>query len=219
MRKDYYAAHVSQNLSRPDQDAAANGCNVAHIEDQWQRRGFDIQPRPAYFTLNRHQGWSWRSQSRYGKTKRPRLWRATTRSTRTPKPSATPCSAATRSSTAGGWLRLVTRWCAGHSGRQPAHQRCRRRLRGFAAHVLQSPECVSRPWPRRSTTQRREHQGRPQDLRRGSRLRRRVEGGHAGSHHAPICRRNRQPLWRPRGPPTKPGAGAGAQKKEQINIL
>ena len=78
------------------------------------------------------------------------------------------------------------------SGRQPAHQRCRRRLRGLAAHVLQSPECVSRPWPRRSGAAAARTQGWPQDLGRGPRLRRRVEGGHAGSHHAAMCRRNRQ---------------------------
>ena len=31
MRKDYYAAHVSQNLPRLDKDATANGYNVAHM--------------------------------------------------------------------------------------------------------------------------------------------------------------------------------------------
>ena len=51
MRKDYYAAHVSQNLPRLDKDAAANGCNVAHMRGSVERRGFDTQPCPAYFTL------------------------------------------------------------------------------------------------------------------------------------------------------------------------
>ena len=69
-----------------------------------------------------------------------------------------------------------------------------------------------RPWPRRSGATAARTQGWPQDLGRGPRLRRRVEGGHAGSHHAAMCRRNRQPLWRPCAP-TKPRAGAGAQKK------
>ena len=51
MRKDYYAAHVSQNLPRLDKDAAANGSNVVHLSGSMERRGFDIQPCAAYFTL------------------------------------------------------------------------------------------------------------------------------------------------------------------------
>ena len=212
MRKDYYAAHVSQNLPRLDKDAAANGSNVVHLSGSMERRGFDIQPCAAYFTLRID------TKAGHGEAKADTARRkgrgsgARRRAQPTPRSRPRPLVQRQPVLRPQGSRSGPLRDGAPPSGRQSAHQRCRRRLRGFAAHVLQSPECVSRPWPRRSGATAARTQGRPQDLRRGSRLRRRVEGGHAGSHHAAICRRNRQPLWRPRAP-TKPGAGAGAQKK------
>ena len=72
---------------------------------------------------------------------------------------------------------------------------------------------LSRPWPRRSAAAAARTQGRPQDLGRGDRLRRRAEGGHAGSHACRNVSAQSPTRFGVQRAPTKPGAGAGAQKK------
>ena len=98
------------------------------------------------------------------------------------------------------------------SGRRAVHPRCRRCLRGLTTDFLQSPERFGRPRPRWIASAAARAQGRAQNLSRGDRFRRRVEGRKSRSHAAAGYRRDRRSFW-PRRPSTKSGAGAHAQKK------
>ena len=98
------------------------------------------------------------------------------------------------------------------SGRRAVHPRCRRCLRGLTTDFLQSPERFGRPRPRWIASAAARAQGRAQDLSRGDRFRRRVEGRKSRSHSAAGYRRDRRSFW-PRRPSAKSGAGAHAQKK------
>src|ERR1700761_299134 len=212
MRKDNYAVHVM--IITPHRGAAtgneARHAALSELSSQADR--IDVWPHEAYFSLrisdaiSDGKGATVKAGPK-GRGANPRR-RAQSASRSCPRPFVQGQPVLRPQGSRPSPLRDG----APSSGRWAAHKQCRRYLRGLTTDFLQSPERFGRPRPRWVASAAARAQGRAQDLSRGDRFRRRVEGRKSRSHAAAGYRRDRRSFW-PRRPSAKPGAGAHAQKK------
>ncbi len=212
MRKENYAARVSETTPALGQNSCINLAYFPDFPRFLRENPFDTVPYAAYFDLRNFIGVG--SGEPKARTARPKgrglgsRWRAQSTSRGHPRSPLQRQPVLRSQGSCSGPIRDG----ATPSERRHRHQRRRRDLRRLPANLLQSAGCIGWPRPRRLGSATTRTQGRPQNIGGSAFIRRGDEGSVSGPYVAASDWHDRRALWT-RCPPTKPRARACTQKK------